>query len=183
MNLNILVLSLFPIIWCMPNLPPHSFEKRVFSSKKVVHDESLGDHTISVKKVFVTFIQGPYLFKKRRKKGERVTFTCNGCQKVNKYLPVVAFRDQVDSDPEHDVYTLDGDTLPGQGDHMCGNSGIEDMVRQFKKEVEAEIRSDPTQPFPALYLAVRSRFTSKLSCDAKLVFLSEIPPYETETSF
>ena len=88
MNLNILVLSLFPIIWCMPNFPPHSFEKRVFSSKKVVHDESLGDHTISVKKVFVTFIQGPYVFKKRREKGERVTFTCNGCQKVNKYLPV-----------------------------------------------------------------------------------------------
>ena len=90
----------------MPNLPPHSFEKRVFSSKKVVHDESLGDHTISAKKVFVTFIQGPYVFKKRREKGERVTFTCNGCQKVNKYLPVVAFRDQVDSDPEHDVYSI-----------------------------------------------------------------------------
>ena len=176
MNLNIFVLWFLPIIWCLPSLPPHTFEKRVLQSKKSVHDEDIGDHTITTKKVFVTFIQGPYVFKKRREKGNRVTFTCNGCQKVGKYLPVVASRD---SDPEHDEYTLDGDTLPGQGDHLCGNSGIEDMVRQFKKEIEAEIRSDPTQPFPALYLAVRSKYTSKLSCDAKLVFLAEIPPYDS----
>ena len=179
MNWNIFVLWFLPIIWCLPSLPPHTFEKRVLQSKKSVHDEDIGDHTITTKKVFVTFIQGPYVFKKRREKGNRVTFTCNGCQKVGKYLPVVASRDQVDSDPEHDEYTLDGDTLPGQGNHLCGNSGIEDMVRQFKKEIEAEIRSDPTQPFPALYLAVRSKYTSKLSCDAKLVFLAEIPPYDS----
>ena len=158
-------------------MPPHSFEKRVLLSKKNVHDENLGDHT--VKKVFVTYLQGPYVFKKRREKGNRVTFTCNGCQKVNHYLPVVAVRDRVDSDAENDLYTLDADTLPGQGDHLCGNSGVEDMVKRFKKEVEEEVRADPTQPFPALYLSVRSRFTNNLHCDAKILFLSEIPPYDS----
>ena len=135
-------------------------------SKKNVHDENIGDHTITVKKVFITFVQGPYVFKKRREKGNKVTFTCNGCQKVNHYLPVVAVRDRHDSDAEHDQYTLDADTLPGQGDHLCGNSGVEDMVKRFRKEVEEEVRADPTQPFPALYLSVRSRFTCKFSCDA-----------------
>ena len=67
------------------------------------HDENLGDHTITVKKVFITFVQGPYVFKKRREKGNRVTFTCNGCQKVNHYLPVVAVRDRYDTDAEHDA--------------------------------------------------------------------------------
>ena len=62
---------------------------------------------------------------------------------------------------------------------MCGNSGVEDLVRQFRKAVEEEIRLDPTQPFPALYLKVRSKFTSKLPFDAKLLFLSEIPPYDS----
>ena len=83
MNLNIFVLWFLPIIWCLPSLPPHTFEKRVLQSKKSVHDEDIGDHTITTKKVFVTFIPGPYVFKKRREKGNRVTFTCNGCQKAS----------------------------------------------------------------------------------------------------
>ena len=35
------------------------------------------------------------------------------------HLPVVAVRDRVDSDAENDLYTLDADTLPGKGDHLC----------------------------------------------------------------
>ena len=131
MNLSIFVLFFLSLVWSLRSLPPHSFEKRVLLSKKNVHDKSLGDHTITVKKVFITFVQGPYVFKKRREKGNRVTFTCNGCQKVNHYLPVVAVRDRHDSDAEHDQYTLDADTLPGQGDHLCGNSGVEDMVKKL----------------------------------------------------
>ena len=163
----------------LPNLPSHSFEKRIFLSKKTIHDNETGDHVETTKKLFVTFVQGPYVFKKRREKGNRVTFSCNGCQKFNHYLPVVAVRERLDSDPEHDQYTLDGDTLPGGLEHMCGNSGVEDLVRKFRKEIEEEIRLDPTQPFPALYLEVRSRYTGKLSLDAKNLFLSEIPPYDT----
>ena len=103
MNFNIFALFLIPLVLSLPSLPPHSFEKRVLMSKKNVHDENVGDHTITVKKVFITFLQGPYVFKKRREKGNRVTFTCNGCQKVNHYLPVVAVRDRVDSDAENDL--------------------------------------------------------------------------------
>ena len=174
-----LLLIFLPFVFCLPSLPSHSFDKRIFLSKKSVYDDVVGDHSVTTKKVFITFFQGPYIFKKRREKGNRVTLTCNGCQKVNHYLPVVAVRERLDSDPEHDEYSLDGDTLPGQADHMCGNSGVEDLVRQFRKAVEEEIRLDPTQPFPALYLKERSKFTSNLPFDAKLLFLSEIPPYDS----
>ena len=179
MNL-FLLFFIFLQVSSLPDLPAHSFEKRVFLSKKTVHDGGEGgDHLEISKKVFITFVQGPYVFKKRREKGERVTFTCNSCQKFNHYLPVVAVRQRLDSDPEHDEYTLDGDTLPASSDHMCGSSGIEDLVRKFRKEIEVEIRNDPIQPFPSLYLEVRSRYTRKLSLDAKNLFLSEIPPYDT----
>ena len=55
MNFNIFALFLIPLVLSLPSLPPHSFEKRVLLSKKNVHDENLGDHTITVKKVFITF--------------------------------------------------------------------------------------------------------------------------------
>ena len=50
----------------LPELPAHSFEKRVLSSKNAVRDSVDGDQSVISKKVFVTFIQGPYVFKKRR---------------------------------------------------------------------------------------------------------------------
>ena len=166
-------------VWGMPQPPNHSFEKRVFISKKAVHDEDLGQHVIETKKVFVTYVQGPYTFKKRREKGNRVTFSCNGCQKFQHYLPLVAVREQLDNNPENDIFTLDIDTLPGHGEHVCASSGIEDLVRKFKQQVEELVRLDPTQPMPALYLSVRSTFTKKLSYDAKNLFLSEIPSYDS----
>ena len=56
------------------------------------------------------------------------------------------------------------------------------MVKSFKKEVEEEVKRDPTQPFPTLYLQIRSRYTAKLLGDPKLLFLSEIPSYESMAS-
>ena len=81
-----LLLIFLPFVFCLPSLPSHSFDKRIFLSKKSVYDDMVGDHSVTTKKVFITFVQGPYIFKKRREKGNRVTFTCNGCQKVNHYL-------------------------------------------------------------------------------------------------
>ena len=78
--------------------------------------------------------------------GQPVTFTGNGCEKH--YLPVVAWRDVVDSDEENDIYTLDGETLPSVNEQVCGTHGMEEMVRSFRKKMEEEIRADPTQPFP-----------------------------------
>ena len=75
----------------------------------------------------------------------------------------MATREQVDSNPENDCYELDMDTVPGVEDHRCGNTGVEELVRLFRKEVDMEITREPTQPFPALYLKVRSRFSQKLS--------------------
>ena len=46
MNLNIFVLWFLPIIWCLPSLPPHTFEKRVLQSKKSVHYEDIALVTI-----------------------------------------------------------------------------------------------------------------------------------------
>ena len=120
-------------------IPQHSFEKRVL--KKNSAD----------KKVFVSFVQGPYTFKKRKEKAGRVIFSCNTCQKFGHYLPVCAMRDIVDSDPENDVYTLDFDTLPSAGEHRCGNSGVELQVKQFRQDLEAEVIY--RQVFTESYLA------------------------------
>ena len=92
---------------------------------------------------------------------------------------MVAVREQIDSDPENDQYELDMLTVPGVEDHRCGNTGVEEMIKQFRKEVEEEVRREPTQPFPALYLRIRSKFSQKLSADAKNLFLSQIPAYES----
>ena len=162
--LGIYFLFLVGLVSTSPPIPKHSFEK-----------PNGGD-----KKVFVSFVQGPYTFKKRREKAGRVIFSCNGCQKFDHYLPVCATRGRIDSDPENDVYTLDNDTLPSPVEHRCGNSGIEVMVKEFRKELENEIRVNPIQPFPALYLSVRSKYTQNLpNIDSKNLFLSEIPTYDT----
>ena len=86
---SIIILCVLALCLGMPPPPPHSFDHRVHHSD--------GD-----KKVFITLNIGPYSFKKRREKGTRVTFTCNGCQKFKHYLPVVAVREQIESDPEND---------------------------------------------------------------------------------
>ena len=88
----IILLCVLALCLGMPPPPPHSCGHRVLHSD--------GD-----KKVFITLNNiGPYSFKQRREKGSRVTFTCNGCRKFKHYLPVVAVREQVDSDPEHAQY-------------------------------------------------------------------------------
>ena len=95
------------------------------------------------------------MFKKKREKGNRVTFTCNGCQKFNQYLSIVAVREKVDENPENYRYFVDEDTIPDIGDHTCGNSGINDIVRQFKSDLIEQVRANPTQPMPALYASIR----------------------------
>ena len=132
-------------------VPSHSFVKKVLVSKNSCSNETLGNDN----KVFVKFIQGPFTLKKRREKAGRVTFTCNSCEKFNHYLPVVAWRERVDDDQENDNYILDVDTLPSLGEHVCGSTGIEDLVRNFRSELELQAEKDPTQPFPTLYQTVR----------------------------
>ena len=60
-----------------PQPPDYAFVKKVLSAKDSVSD----DTPVVDKKVFIKFVQGPYTFKKRREKGNRVTFSCNGCEK------------------------------------------------------------------------------------------------------
>ena len=148
-----LLIFLFSLGLTMPPPPNHSFVKKVISSKKSVTNDSV---ETSNKKVFVHLVQGQYTFKKRREKAGRVTFSCNGCEKLHHYLPVMAWRERVDiNDPEHDNYILDLETLPSQDEHLCGTSGLEEMVRNFRKDLEEGARQDPTQAFPALYQSVR----------------------------
>ena len=172
----IILLFLINQVFPLPQPPDHSFVKKVIKSKESVGNETSDS---SSKKVFVKFVQGPFTFKKRREKGNRLTFSCNGCEKFSHYLPVMAWRERVDSDPEHDEYVLDVDTLPSNDDHLCATSGIEDLVVQFREQLHLEARSDPTQPFPTLYQSVRSRFTKKLSYDHKILFLAQIPSYDS----
>ena len=68
-------------------------------------------------------------------------------------------------------------------DHLCGSTGIEDVVKNFGDELEEDATNDPTQPFPPLYQRVRARFTQKLSYDHKLLFLAQIPSYDSMTVF
>ena len=150
----VLLLFLFSQVSPSPQPPDHSFVKKVVSSKASVND----DTTSVIKKVFIKFVQGPFTFKKRREKGNRVTFSCNGCEKYSHYLPVMAWRERHDEDPELDEYVLDLDTLPSNDEHLCATSGVEDLVVQFRDQLHLDARSDPTQPFPALYQSVRYLF-------------------------
>ena len=70
----------------------------------------------------------------------------------------MAWREQVDEDPEHDEYVLDLYTLPSIDEHLCPTSGMEDLVVQFRDQLHLDARSDPTQPFPALYQSFRYLF-------------------------
>ena len=65
MNIVIILLGVLAFCSAMPPPPKHSFEKRVHH----VDGDDKG-----VKKVFVSLIIGPYTFKKRREKNDRVTF-------------------------------------------------------------------------------------------------------------
>ena len=114
----LLLFYLFLQALALPQPPNHSFEKRILVSKTTLSDSD----NVETKKVFVTLVIGPYSFKKRREKGDRVTFSCNGCQKFKHYLPAVAVRERLDSNPENDRYELDLDTVPSKNHHMCGNS-------------------------------------------------------------
>ena len=87
----------------------------------------------------------------------------------------MAWREQHDDDPENDEYILDVDTLPSLEEHVCCSTGIEDMVQQFRSELELQAQKDPTQPFPTLYQTVRASFTRSLPYDLKLLFLAQIP--------
>ena len=87
-------------------------------------------------------------------------------------MPKVDVREHIDSDPENDQYELDMLTVPGVEDHRCGNTGVEEMIKQFRKEVEEEVKREPTQPFPAFYLKMRSKLSQKLSADAKNLLFS-----------
>ena len=117
--------------------------------------------------------------KRGGEKNNRVTFSCNGCEKFSHYLPVFAFRTEVDSDPENDEYSLDIESLPSFREHLCGTTGIEDLVKAFREELEDEAAKDPTQPFPTLYKNIRSKFTIQLTYDHKLLFLAQIPSYNS----
>ena len=150
-------------------MPDYSIEKRIIKPKD--------DNTYP--KVFVKLVMGLFTYKKRKVKGERVTFTCNGCQKLNHCLSVGSWVQQVDNNPENDIYTLDVDTIPAVSDHACVATGIEDFARQFRIDLESSVRNDPLQPLPTLYQTIRRKFSSQLSYDLKILFLSQIPSYDS----
>ena len=63
MKICLLLLFLPPFVISLPSLPSHYLNKRIFLSKKSVHDDMVGHHSVTTKKVFITFVQGPYIFK------------------------------------------------------------------------------------------------------------------------
>ena len=64
MNILLLVLLLGGIS-SLPDVPDHSFEKRVLSSKVSVTNETENSEEIPVKKVFVKFVPGVYILPER----------------------------------------------------------------------------------------------------------------------
>ena len=70
-------------------------------------------------------------------------------------MSVVALREVVDDNPENDIYTLEVDSVPPDEEHMCVSSGVDDLVKDFRAELESLARRDPTQPFPTMYKTFR----------------------------
>ena len=73
----------------------------------------------------------------------------------DQYLSVVAVREKIDGNPENDRYFVDEDTIPDIRGQACGSKGIDDLVRQLKSDLIEQVRTNPTQPMPALYTSIR----------------------------
>ena len=116
----------------------NSFEMQILTSKVSATNATEDSEEIPVKKDFVKFA-----FLKRKEKYSRVTFTCNGCQKFNHFLSVLAWV-RVDNNPENYVYTLDAETLPASSAHVCVTSGIEDLVKLLEMMLRRKQAENPS---------------------------------------
>ena len=66
-------------------------------------------------------------------------------------------------DESKDLYELELDNYPATTAHGCINSGVEDIVEDFKKELKTAVSQDPCKAIPGIYYNTRQVFKSKLA--------------------
>ena len=66
---------------------------------------------------------------------------------------------KVDGVPENEKYTLHVDTLHLVSEHVCVNSGIEELVREFRTDLEDSAKIDI---FKILSISANSTFSQPL---------------------
>ena len=117
-------------------LPKHEFVKRE-------HLQKTGKN-VGKKKVFVSLVQEPYMFKRKlNPKGDGVvTFTCNDCAKLDKHVAARAYKTTHVNDEMLDEYELQH--LPDPCEHLCSPSGVEVLVKKCTQEMLAYVARDPT---------------------------------------
>ncbi len=148
-----------------PNVPEHRF-----NIKK--HTTKTGKNKGQVR-TLVTLTIPPYSFKKKRvNKGNTVTFSCNGCDKLD--TPNYALAASVADDTGNEVFKLKSWPLK----HACSPSSTDHIVRDFRSTLYAMVHKNPTRPVPSIFDEVREQITSKLTPEEKLAFLTEAPTFD-----
>ena len=140
-------------------VPEYEISKKVQNGIKTV-TENGAKRSYTVKKVFITIIEGCYVYRKKKVIGKRengrykVLFVCSDCSKLDKLVYVYSTVEVHNIDHEEDdEYVVDG--LPLPDDHYCQPHGVEDMVKQFNKELRNGVHLNPVRPLPELYEATR----------------------------
>ena len=96
--------------------------------------------------VVKTVTIGIHTFKKRKKiRNGNVVFTCNDCQRKNRYISAVASVDE-----ETDQYKLI--RAPHFNDHVCWPTGMKATIKRAKLEMCKKVEGDPTSSFYEVYL-------------------------------
>ena len=90
----------------LPSLPEHEFVKKIQPGKKTVTDRQTGvKQVLTVTKVFVSLVQGPYVYKRQRERGDQIQFTCNGWQELGFTVQAIAHHELVSDNLEEDIFT------------------------------------------------------------------------------
>ena len=141
-------LSLVTLVSTSP--PIHSFEKRVLAKM------------VETRKCLCHLCRVPILLRSGKKRQGGSSFPVMGVRSLTTTFQCVPPGGELTVILRM-ISTPWISTLPSPVEHRCGNSGIELMVKELRKELEDAICVNLFQPFPAIYLRVRSKYTHKSS--------------------
>ena len=121
----------------------------------------------------VSLVLPPYVFKKRKEKNGRATFSCNSCQKEghNTYAHAIQSGEVTESGCK--MYTLD--RWPNS--HECSPESTDHLIKKFLDSLYDVVGKNPTKPIPTIYEECRRKISEGLSDDEKDLLSLFIPKF------
>ena len=114
----------------------------------------------------------PHVFKQRRrakKIGDIATFSCNECQKHNKYLTAKAKKI---GEKENEFKLV---AWPSLDDHVHITHSTAHLKTKFMESMYEKIKNNPSADMPKLYEETRTEYCKNLSDEDKAAFFSNLP--------